>query len=122
MSKFVSIKTNLKQNVHLENALRDLSCEIVEKTHIKTLLNRSHAVDLAVRTPFGTIGFRQSGDSLNLAGDDMLLAKNEGFLKKLTQRYAYHKVLFEASEAGFKLVKETSASGDSIRLVVRKWQ
>lgn len=122
MSKFVSLKTSLTESVFLVPALKQLHCEILKTKKVKTLLNRVYDVDIAVKTPFGIVGFiRNKKGEFELAGDDMILKKGSKFIEQLTQKYAYNKVVTEAKKAGFQLVKETSGSDQSVRLVLRKW-
>jgi len=122
MSKFVSLKTSLRERTFLQSALKDLKCEILKTRKIKTLLNRVYDVDFAVKTPFGVVGFiKNKNNEFELAGDDMILKKNTKFIEQITQKYAYHHVLSEAKKAGFNLVKETVDGEKSVRLVLRKW-
>lgn len=122
MSKFVSIQTTLKERIFLISALKQMHCEMLKTKKIKTLLNRVYDVDFAVKTPFGIVGFiKNKKGEFELAGDDMILKKNSKFIEQLTQKYAYNKVLTEAKKAGFQLVKETSDTNQSVRLVLRKW-
>ena len=44
----------------------------------------------------------------------------EEFIKKLTQRYSYHKVMEEIRKKGYTLEKEVSED-DTIQLRVRTW-
>lgn len=122
MSKYVMLKTNLTERLYLEAGLKDLKCEILKTKKIQTLLNRVFEVDIAVKTPFGIVGFVLDKDgAYQLTGDDMILKKNTRFTDQVSQRYAYHKVLAEAKKAGFNLVKETTDDQKSVRLVLRKW-
>ncbi|MCB0833359.1 MAG: DUF1257 domain-containing protein [Bacteroidetes bacterium] len=122
MSKFVSIETKLRERLYLKSALEQLNCQMLKTKKIKTLLNRTFDVDLAVKAPFGIVGFRKdkSGE-FNLVGDDMILAKNRKFAEQLAQQYAYAKVIAEAKKAGFQLVKEMVEEDKTMRLVLRKW-
>jgi len=122
MSKFVSLQTSLRERAFLLSALKDVKCEVLKTKKIKTLLNRVYDVDIAVKTPFGIVGFiKNKNNEFELAGDDMILKKNTKFIEQLTQKYAYHHVLTEAKKAGFNLVKETVDGEKSVRLVLRKW-
>ncbi len=122
MSKYVSVQTELREESHLKDALSDLKCEVLKTKKIRTLLGRSYDVDVAVKTPFGIVGFvRDTNGEFTLAGDDMILAKKDRFLQQLTQRYAYRKILAEANQAGFKLVSEQTDDKQAVRLVLRKW-
>jgi hypothetical protein len=122
MSRFVSLKTAIRESIFLKAALTDLNCEILRTRKIKTLLHRVHEVDVAVKTPFGVVGFIRNNEGVyELAGDDLILKKRPDFIEQLSRQYAYHKVLAEAKKAGFQLVKETTDDRQSIRLVLRKW-
>jgi hypothetical protein len=123
MSKFVSLRTSLTERIYLKSALEELHCEILKTKRIKTLLNRIYDVDVAVKTPFGIVGFiKNKNGEYELAGDDMILKKNSKFIEQLTQKYAYRKVIAEAKKAGFQLVKETVDDKQAMRLVLRKWK
>ncbi len=122
MSRYVSIKTELREEAFLSPALSDLKCEILKSKKIRTLLGRSYDVDLAVKTPFGIVGFvRNKTGEFSLVGDDMVLAKKQDFMNDLSKRYAYRKILEEAKQAGFKLVSEKTDGQNAVRLVLRKW-
>lgn len=122
MSKYVSIQTELREESHLKDALSDLKCEVLKTKKIRTLLGRSYDVEVAVKTPFGIVGFvREANGEFTLAGDDMILAKKDRFLQQLAQRYAYRKITAEAARAGFRIVSEQTDDKQAVRLVLRKW-
>ena len=122
MSKYVSIQTSLKNETFLSPALADLKCEVLTTKKIRTLLGRSYDVDLAVKTPFGIVGFvKNKSGEFSLVGDDMVLARKDQFMNRLSQRYAYHQILADAQQAGFQLVSEQTDDRQSVRLVMRKW-
>jgi hypothetical protein len=112
----------LREEAYLSPALTDLKCEILNTKKIRTLLGRSYDVDLAVKTPFGIVGFvKNKSGEFSLVGDDMVLAKKSRFMNDLSQRYAYRKILDEAKQAGFQLVHEQTNEQNAVRLVLRKW-
>lgn len=122
MSKFVSLKTTLTDHRYLIESLEAMGCEVLKTKKVRTLLQREFAVDLAVRTKFGVVGFIQNKTGeYELAGDDMVLKADPEFIRKLTQKYAYVRVIGEAKKAGFQLIKETVGEDRSVRLVLRKW-
>jgi len=45
----------------------------------------------------------------------------DGFLNKVTQRYAYHSVLSETAKQGFQVAEQQNQADGSIRLVVQRW-
>lgn len=45
----------------------------------------------------------------------------EGFLRKVTQRYAYHTVVKETARAGFQVAEQQKNEDGSIRLLVQRW-
>ncbi|HSM82259.1 MAG TPA: DUF1257 domain-containing protein [Nodosilinea sp.] len=45
----------------------------------------------------------------------------EGFLSRVTQRYAYNTVVAETSRQGFQLAEEQVREDGSVRLVVQRW-
>ena len=45
----------------------------------------------------------------------------EGFLKRVTQSYAYHTVVNETSNQGFQVAEQQKNEDGSIRLVVQRW-
>ena len=45
----------------------------------------------------------------------------EGFLRQVTQRYAYNTVLTQATQQGFQLAEEQIREDGSVRLVVQRW-
>jgi len=45
----------------------------------------------------------------------------EGFLRQVTQSYAYHTVVNESSKQGFQLTEQQKNKDGSVRLVVQRW-
>ena len=119
MSKFVRIATQIKDKGCLQDALKDVNATVTHQRSVRGWGGRRD-VDLAVVTSKGEVGFAKTNDgSYELVGDDMYIP--QGFVDKLTQRYARHKVLKQASQAGFTVTEEKVQRDNSIRLVVRKW-
>ena len=86
-------------------------------------MNRSQQpVQFLVHASFGTLGFRlTSAGTYELVADDLILSRQHDFLDRLTQQYAYRKVMKSANAAGYNLVQEEVGEDRTIRLVVRKW-
>ena len=123
MSKFVKVKTELRDVNHLKRALEDLKLGYAEDAQYRHLWSRhSEVVPLLVSQDRLSFGFRQTSDGLyEVVGDDMQLKQIKGILAQVQQRYAYHKVLAEVESAGFSLVEEKVGSDQVIRMTVRRW-
>lgn len=121
MSRFVSIKTELRDGKVLKESLQDLKCTVIPKTEM-TIYAKTQPISFLTVTPFGRVGFRLNEDGqYELVGDEDVLKKQGNFLERLTQRYAYNKVVEEAKKAGFSLLKEEVMEDNSIKVVIRKW-
>lgn len=125
MSKFVTIQTELKEKDFLLEALRELGCEVKNETKIRVFL-REKPCDFTAKTKNGFyFGMQQSEKgNFDFVGDDLILNplfKDFDFKNKLTQKYAYLKILSQAKKTGFKLVEEKNTQDNTIKLVLRKW-
>ena len=122
MSKIVSIRTQLQDKEILKECLEQFDCQVLEQPGGVMMPGADTPVQLLVHTPSGPLGFRKGEDgSYEMACDDMYLPRQREWLKKLTQRYAYRKIMKDAKAAGYQLVQEEVAEDRTIRLVVRKW-
>jgi hypothetical protein len=123
MSKFVSIKTELRELQYIKQALNDLKIpfqENVEYSHIWS--NFRGKVPLVVNAQGVTFGVRATPqDTFEVIGDDMQLRRINMHLQQIQQRYAYHMVIEETSKAGFGLIEEQVGNDKVIRLTVRRW-
>jgi hypothetical protein len=45
----------------------------------------------------------------------------DGFLRQVTQRYAYQTVVKETTKVGFQVAEQQKNEDGSIRLVVQRW-
>ena len=119
MSRFVKIATQIKDIGCLRSALADVDARVVEGTSVQGYRGR-RKVELAAVTSRGEVGFQKRQDGFyEVVADDMSVP--HGFVDRLTQRYARHKVVKEATNAGFNVTEENVQKDNSIRLVVRKW-
>jgi hypothetical protein len=126
MSHFSTIKTKIKNLTSLKAALSDLGMDWKEgpspvrgyqgqTTNAAIVLEQDNNYD---------VGFSWNGQEYELVADLQYWHQNlsvDGFLAKVTQRYAYHTVVNESGKQGFKLTEETNAEDGSIRLVVQRW-
>ena len=128
MSHFTHVKTKITDLSALKAALADLGYAVADgEASIRGWRNTSQEVDVAARLGAFDVGFRRGTDGTYDAVADWWGVKTyEGvaqgdFMRRLTQRYAYHKVVGEARKQGYALVDEENQADQSIRLVVRKW-
>ncbi|MEO1400046.1 MAG: DUF1257 domain-containing protein [Cyanobacteria bacterium J06635_1] len=128
MSHFSQIKTKIRNLPALQAALTDLSVDW--KTGPKTVRGYQGTTDIAevvIEQANGyDLGFKRDGET----GDYELVAdlqywqqplSVDGFLNRVTQRYAYHTVLTETSRQGFQVSEQQSNEDGSIRLVLQRW-
>ena len=123
MSKFVKVKTELRELGLIKQALDDLKISYQENAqYVHTWSRFAGTVPLLVKTKQATFGLRPNEDnSYEVIGDDMQMAQIRSTVGQVQQRYAYHKVLAESARAGFELVEEKTGRNQVIRLTVRRW-
>ncbi|MEM9161613.1 MAG: DUF1257 domain-containing protein [Cyanobacteria bacterium P01_F01_bin.4] len=128
MSHFSQIKTKIRNLPALQAALTDVGVDW--KTGPKTVRGYQGTTDIAevvIEQANGyDLGFKRDGET----GDYELVAdlqywqqplSVDGFLNRVTQRYAYHTVLTETSRQGFQVSEQQSNQDGSIRLVLQRW-
>ena len=123
MSKFVRVKTQLRDLTMIKRALDDLKLGYSENTQYRHPYSGfSGPVPLLVRAPQAIFAFRPTEEEgYEAVGDDMQMAAIRATLQQVQQRYAYHVVRAETEKAGFELVEETVGRDKAIRLTVRRW-
>lgn len=123
MSKFVKVRTELRDLSLIKRALDDLKLTYGENeryTHVWS--GHSQHAPLVVKQKGVTFAFRNNDEgAYEVVGDDMQMAQIKGTLQQVQQRYAYHKVLAEVEQAGFGLVEEHTGKDHVIRMTVRRW-
>jgi hypothetical protein len=122
MSKFVKIRTELRDPALIKHSLSDLRVPYKENARYKHIFSDfEDVVPLLVTVPGAKFGLRDVDGVYEVVGDDMQLKRIQSIMQRVQQRYAYHKVLAETADAGFELVEEQSGRDGVIRLTVRKW-
>lgn len=125
MSKFVKVRTELRDLTMIKRALDDLGLNYREGAQYKHgWTGARHTAELVVEGsgPFSGFGLRRNDEGIyEILGDSMGLSSQQATLQKLNQRYAYHKVVEDASKAGFSLVEETTDRNKAVHLVMRRW-
>jgi hypothetical protein len=123
MSKFVKVKTELRDLALVKRALEDLKLNYAENERFAHVWSGYRdQLPLVVKEPRAQFGFRLTDEGVYEAlGDDMQMAQIRSTLQQVQQRYAYHKVLAEVEQAGFALVEENVGKDHVIRMTVRRW-
>lgn len=122
MSKFVKIRTELRDLQLVQRALDDVKVGYTSGgTFSHSFSGRNEQVALLVNAPGAHFGLCDVGGRLELMADNAQMARIKPLLEQVTQRYAYHKVLADAALAGFELVEESTGADKVIRLTVRRW-
>jgi hypothetical protein len=123
MSKFVKVRTELRDLALIKRALDDLNLTYSENeqyTHIWS--GHKETAPLVIKDKRLAFALRSNEDgTYEAVGDDMQLGQIKGTLQQIQQRYAYHKVLAEVEQAGFSLVEESTGKDHVIRMTVRRW-
>ena len=122
MSRFVTMQTRLRDREVLQQCLELMGFQVLYEARGIKLRGTRKPVQLLVHAPFGTLGFRETAaHEYELVADETSLVGRQDLLKRLTQQYAYRKILKDAAAAGYHLVQEEVGADQTIKLVVRKW-
>jgi hypothetical protein len=124
MSKFVKVKTELRDATLIKQALDDLKLSYGEDARFSHLWSGFRdRVPFVVNDQGIRFGLRQTeGGAYEAIGDDLQLRRVRPLIHRIQQRYAYHKVRLEVEKAGFDLVEEQVGKDNVIRMTVRRWQ
>ena len=133
MSHFTTVKTKIRSLQCLKRALKDMNFEFSEaeegdKVHVKGYQGETTKGALSIHASRTyDIGVQVGEDgSCEFVADwwgveSTRGVKEDEFIKKLTQRYSYHKVLEEIQNKGYTLESEELQEGETIQLRVRTW-
>lgn len=126
MSHFSQVKTQIRNLTSLKTALTDLGIEWKSgPCDVRGYQGQTHSADLAIAQENGyDIGFAWNGSEYALVTDLQYWQQTGGvdrFVKKVTQRYAYHTIMSTTSEKGFQVAEEQKNADGSIRLVLQRW-
>jgi hypothetical protein len=126
MSHFSNIKTKIRNLQSLEAALSDLGIDWKKgPSIIRGYQGQTRSAQVVVEQSNNyDIGFSWNGQEYELVADLQYWQQPwsvEGFLKQVTQRYAYHTVVNESSKLGFQMTEKEQNKDGSIRLVVQRW-
>jgi hypothetical protein len=128
MSHFSQIKTKIRNLESLQAALTDLGADWKSgPVEVRGYQGQTQVADVVIEQENGyDIGFRRNSDTKDyeLVADLQYWKQPltvEGFLRQVTQRYAFHTVLNESSRQGFQVAEQQVNQDGSIRLVVQRW-
>lgn len=126
MSHFSQIKTQIRNLGSLEAALNDLGISYqTGDAVVQGYRGQTHEAQVAIAQENGyDIGFRWNGTEYELVADLQYWQQPltvDGFLRQVTQRYAYHTVVTETTKQGFQVAEQQKQADGSIRLVLQRW-
>jgi hypothetical protein len=126
MSHFSQIKTQIRNLNSLQAALTDLGIDW--KSGSKTVRGyrgQTRNAEITIEQDNGyDVGFSWNGKEYELVADMQYWQQSwsvEGFLRQVTQRYAYHTVVNETARQGFQIAEQQQNEDGSIRVLVQRW-
>ena len=131
MSHFTTVKTKIKSLVCLKNALKDLGYEWVDGqqgVEVRGWLNQKTQADLVIKaSKTYDIGVNKTTDGYVFVADWWGVETTRGvtqeeFVKAVTRRYAYHKVLSEVAKQGYAIETEEVKEDETISITVQRWR
>jgi Protein of unknown function (DUF1257) len=126
MSHFSQIKTQIRNLESLKDALSDLGVDWKSgPREVRGYQGLTESAEVTVEQQNGyDIGFKWNGKEYELVADLQYWQQSlsvDGFLRQVTQRYAYHTVVKETTRVGFQVSEQQKNEDGSIRLVVQRW-
>ncbi|NEQ18998.1 MAG: DUF1257 domain-containing protein [Microcoleus sp. SIO2G3] len=126
MSHFSQIKTQIRNIDSLKDALTELGIDWKQgPREVRGYRGQTHNAEVTIEQENGyDIGFRWTGKEYELVADLQYWQQDvsvEGFLRRVTQRYAYQTVVKETARAGFQVAEQQKNEDGSIRLLVQRW-
>lgn len=128
MSSAASIITDICDLIALKRTLADLQAQYEEEKTMTTSSGVTHQVDVVIKDPQG----RDIGLTKTKKGDYQFVADTKGltkeqlkrqqvFINKIKQKYAYNQVVNELKKQGYVIAEEQKVQNNTIKLVARKW-
>jgi hypothetical protein len=126
MSHFSNIKTQIRNLTSLKAALGDMEVNWQEgPTNIRGYRGQTRKAEVVISQDNNyDIGFSWNGQEYELIADLQYWQQPltvEGFLRQVSQRYAYHTVVAETAKQGFQISEQQKNEDGSLRLVVQRW-
>ena len=126
MSHFSQIKTQIRNLASLQAALTELGIDWeAGPTKVRGYRGQTRNAEITIEQDNGyDLGFSWNGHEYELVADlqywNQPLTVN-GFLQRVTQRYAYHTIVPETARQGFQVTEQQQNNDGSIRLLVQRW-
>lgn len=126
MSHFSQIKTQIRNLASLQDALTDLGIDWKSGPRaVRGYQGQTRKAEIAIEQENGyDVGFSWNGKEYELIADLQYWQQPwslEGFLRNVTQRYAYQTVVKETARQGFQVTEQQQNKDGSIRLLVQRW-
>ena len=126
MSHFSQIKTQIRNLSSLKAALTDLGIDWKPgPREVRGYRGQTHPAEVVIEQDNGyDLGFTWNGQEYELVADLQFWQQAwpvDYFLKKVTQRYAFHTVVSASTQQGFQVSEQQNRQDGSIRLVVQRW-
>lgn len=130
MSHFTKVETKIKDLVCLKKALKDLGYDFAEAeqgVEVRGYLGATASAEISIRaSKTYDIGVSKTETGYEFVADWWGVETTRGvtqeeFVKTVTQRYAYHKVLSEVAKQGYTIETDEVQSDQTISITVRKW-
>lgn len=126
MSHFSNIKTQIRNLTSLKAALSDMKVEWKEGPRpVRGYQGKTRTAEVVIEQDNNyDVGFSWNGNEYELVADLHYWQQPltvEGFLRQVTQGYAYHTVMSESTKQGFQVAEQQKNTDGSIRLVVQRW-
>lgn len=126
MSHFSQIKTQIRDLTSLQSALTDLGISWKSGPNsVRGYRGQTQTAEIVIEQENGyDIGFSRNNEQYELVADLQYWQQPlsvEGFLNRITQRYAYHTVVNETANQGFQMTEQQQNPDGSIRLVLQRW-
>lgn len=131
MSHFTTVETKIKDLVALKAALKDLGYTFTEAeqgVEVRGWLGQKETAELSIHASKQyDVGVKATANGYEFVADWWGVESGRGitqeqFVKQVTQRYAYHKVLSEVAKQGFTIETDEVSEDKTISLTVRRWQ
>jgi hypothetical protein len=125
MSHFTRIKTKIAEKEHLLSALESMGYPYEDGgSEVRGYGGRRVNAEIRVKPKSGgyDIGFYKNGDHYEIVADWYGIhgIKQQEFVEKLHQLYAYHTTKAKLETQGFTLVSEENEQDGRIHLLVRR--
>lgn len=126
MSHFSNIKTQIRNLSSLKDALNDLGVDWKSGPgEVRGYQGNTQTAEVVIEQDNNyDIGFSWNGKEYELVADLQYWQQAwsvDGFLNRVTQRYALHTVMRETVKQGFQVAEQQKNQDGSIRLVVQRW-